>query len=90
MNQQMRRTVDFSALAVDKPLALRSANGPQSTTVAGGGRCAYLTLIEASTNLVDWERIGVAEPLADGAFEFGDPQAAKYPSRFYRVGVSTP
>jgi len=44
-------------------------------------------ILEASTNLVNWEMIGVAAPVADGQFEFEDSQAAKFPSRFYRVRV---
>jgi len=53
-------------------------------TARTGGPC----LIEASTNLVDWEMIGVAALRADGKFEFEDAQAARFSSRFYRVGVA--
>ncbi len=42
-------------------------------------------LLEASTNLVDWERIGVAVGRSDGTFEFEDPNAARFPNRFYRI-----
>jgi hypothetical protein len=41
--------------------------------------------IEASTNFVDWETIGVAARRADGAFEFEDVNAGRHPSRFYRI-----
>jgi hypothetical protein len=43
--------------------------------------------VEASTNLVDWERIGVAVRTGQGAFEFEDPDAARWPARFYRLVV---
>ena len=42
-------------------------------------------VVEASTNLVDWEMIGVAVDRGDGTFEFEDPNAARFPSRFYRL-----
>lgn len=41
--------------------------------------------VEASTNLMDWEFIGVAEARGDGTFLFEDPSAGKHPRRFYRV-----
>jgi hypothetical protein len=41
--------------------------------------------VEASTNLMDWEVIGVAEARGDGKFLFEDSFAGKHPRRFYRV-----
>jgi hypothetical protein len=43
--------------------------------------------VEASTNLVDWERIGVAVQTGPGVFEFEDPAAARLPARFYRLVI---
>ena len=42
-------------------------------------------LVEASTDLVHWEKIGVAREKDDGTFAFDDPNAAKFPNRFYRI-----
>ena len=42
-------------------------------------------IVEASTNLVDWEAVGVATVNEDGSFEFEDADAAKHQCRFYRV-----
>lgn len=42
-------------------------------------------IVQASTNLMDWETIGVATVNTDGSFEFEDPEAANHPHRFYRV-----
>jgi hypothetical protein len=65
------------------------------TTSAG-----RLHAIEASTNLLDWEVIGVATERADytfsqvpgtndaspvTTFDFADPNASAFPQRFYRV-----
>jgi hypothetical protein len=41
--------------------------------------------VEASTNLTDWEIIGVAEARGDGTFFFEDPSAGNHARRFYRV-----
>jgi tetratricopeptide (TPR) repeat protein len=41
--------------------------------------------IEASTNLVDWTKIGSARPDADGVVTFDVPQSNEHPTRFYRV-----
>jgi hypothetical protein len=44
-------------------------------------------VIEASTNLVDWEAIGVAleDEQQSGDFSFEDDQSDKLPARYYRV-----
>ncbi len=42
-------------------------------------------LIEASTNMLDWKTIGVANECGPGEFEFEDPDAAHLPARFYRI-----
>jgi len=46
-----------------------------------------LHVMEASSNLSDWEMIGVGSVLGDGSYEFEDKQAARFGQRFYRVRV---
>jgi hypothetical protein len=41
--------------------------------------------VQASTNLVHWETVGLARVQKDGSYEFEGRQAAKHPRRFYRV-----
>ena len=52
-------------------------------TLRGETNVGYL--IEASTNLVGWEKIGVATHPQSGEFEFEDRSVSPY--RFYRVTV---
>ena len=42
-------------------------------------------LVEASTDLVTWETIGLAEDQGGGTFAFADADAAKFPCRYYRI-----
>ena len=42
-------------------------------------------LVEASTDLVNWEKIGNATQLPDGTYQFVDVGSGKYTSRFYRI-----
>ena len=42
-------------------------------------------LVEASTDLLHWEQIGVARDCGVDGFEFEDSQAARLPQRFYRI-----
>jgi hypothetical protein len=44
-------------------------------------------IIEASTDLVHWQMIGVAKVQSDGTFDFGDESATRMSGRFYRVTV---
>jgi hypothetical protein len=50
-----------------------------------GAARGAVCIVEASTNLVDWEMIGVATDQGAGTFTFEDPNAARFPNRFYRV-----
>ena len=52
------------------------------------GPAGRVYLLEASTNLVDWEAVGVGTGQADGSFAFDDPDAATLSNRFYRVRVA--
>jgi hypothetical protein len=49
------------------------------------GTTGRVQIVEASTNLVDWETIGVAADQGDASFEFEDANASKFPGRFYRI-----
>ena len=42
-------------------------------------------IIEASTNLLDWQMIGVAKDQGDGTCGFDDPNAMRMSGRFYRI-----
>ena len=46
-------------------------------------------VIEASTNLVDWEAIGVAMESKGntGDYTFEDDQPIEFPTRYYRVAT---
>ena len=61
----------------------RQANGRLQLQIEGAAN--QVCLIEASTNLVDWQAIGTTTLSADGTFEFEDPDAANHPRRFYRL-----
>jgi len=64
----------------------RQANGHVRVKFAGIPGHAHL--IQTSTNLVDWETVGVGTEVADGVFEFEDSNAAHYSTRFYRTAQS--
>ena len=61
----------------------RQADGKMLMQFTGVPGEVYV--IEASTNLVDWEVIDVPVDMGNGAFEFEDQDSANFPARFYRV-----
>jgi hypothetical protein len=64
-------------------LAVTMIDGQPHLEFSGNDARTYV--MEASTNLVDWDVIGVAEPSGTGEYDFQDGQANDFPARFYRV-----
>lgn len=61
----------------------RHPNGKMQMKIKGEAGKSYM--LEASTNLVDWEAICVVHPDEDEDYEFEDKGAAHLPCRFYRL-----
>lgn len=59
-------------------------NGAFQLTISGPLNPAYPTIIQASTNLVNWVDLYTNTP----PFTYTDPAATNYPLRFYRAVVS--
>ena len=79
---------DFATSPSDRPHGkfapiLRQPNGHARLQFSAEPGPTYL--LQASTNLVEWELIGVAMDRGDGTFEFEDVNASRFPNRFYRV-----
>jgi hypothetical protein len=62
---------------------LRHEHGKLHLEFPGSRGQGYL--IEASSDLVHWEKIGVAKDRQDDTFEFEDAKSGQAPVRFYRV-----
>jgi hypothetical protein len=62
---------------------VRQANG--KTRMQFEGAAAKLYIIEASADLVNWEKIGVATEKDMGTFEFEDTKSGTISTRFYRI-----
>jgi hypothetical protein len=65
--------------------AAAQANGKMHLNFSGVHQQIYI--IEASTNMVDWQMIGVAQDQGDGTFDFDDADAPRMSARFYRIIV---
>ena len=65
--------------------AARQANG--KTRLHFSAPPGFVYILEASTNLVDWEKVGVATPDGSDEFEVEDLAGPQMPARFYRLVV---
>jgi hypothetical protein len=61
----------------------RKANGRFRIEFSGTPGATHI--IAASSNLANWELVGVAQASGDGVFEFEDANSAEQPARFYKV-----
>jgi hypothetical protein len=62
-----------------------SVDGAFELNFTGSSNAAYSAF--ASTNLIDWERLGAAPHLSNGWFQFLDLGATNWPQRYYRAGA---
>jgi hypothetical protein len=85
--QQVINAVESGASsgAIRLVAAQRPASGKVQIRFSGGTGRTHI--VEASTNLQDWELIGAAREENQGQFQFEDPNSAAIQSRFYRVRV---
>jgi sugar lactone lactonase YvrE len=49
------------------------------------GTFPFTAQIQSSTNLIDWQSIGVPQPAAGGEFVFEDVEPTSLPARYYRL-----
>lgn len=61
----------------------RQVGGNMQLQFSGAAGATYT--VEASTDLVHWEKIGEATQQTDGTFEFEDNDSGRFSSRFYRI-----
>lgn len=66
-----------------RPIPAQLSNGKFQLNFNGPHGRTYF--IEASTNLLTWEIIGVARAAGQHRFDFEDVRAVQFPRRFYRV-----
>ena len=66
-------------------ITLVSPQGAGKMRVKGEAAPGARYVVEASTNLADWEMIGVATEAEAGVFEFEDHSATPASVRFYRL-----
>jgi len=84
--QNIINTLSAGGAASHKALkAAAQANGKLHLNFSGIHQQTYI--IEASTNLVDWQMIGVANDNGDGTFDFDDAVSTQIPARYYRVVI---
>ena len=84
MSQASRCIAGGHALA-DVTIAAISHQGNGKAHLKIKGITGRVHVVEASTNMVDWVRVGVATRTADGTYEFDESQLPDAGMRFYRI-----
>ena len=62
-----------------------TTNGAFLLSFTGASNVTYRVWV--STNLLNWEPLGLAQPISNGWFRFLDLNATNDPLRFYRAGA---
>ncbi len=85
--RQILNVVEHQARGAQPPVlsaVTRPPNG--AVTFSASGDAGRVFLLEASTNLVNWMKLGVTSN-GTGSVSFTDTNAAKHVSRFYRASI---
>jgi len=61
--------------------------GTNQGLITGAGSANATYIIQASTDLMNWQNIGTTTAGTNGVFEFEDVDVWNFPARFYRVSV---
>ncbi len=90
--RQAQQIVDVLSRGAANPSGRPHARFTGVSPLHGGGvhvqfssEPGRIHILEATTNLADWEMIGVAVDHGDGTFDFEDAHAARFANRFYRI-----
>jgi hypothetical protein len=80
-------TVMISAPSASSPnvLAITPSPGAITVTIQMAGIPGLVYQIEATTDLIHWDKIGESTAGPNGLFEFTDYDANLYPNRYYRA-----
>jgi arylsulfate sulfotransferase len=83
---QAQRIIDVIGQGPDlKPCHLRVHTRDSKPCLEFSGNVTRGYAVEASSDMVHWERLGAARPTQNGNFEFEDAHADEFQTRFYRV-----
>jgi hypothetical protein len=79
--------LDCSSVQPHGQIAKASHNQDGNALIEFSGPKGLIYIIEFSTNLVDWKKIGVARNIDSDEFQFEDANSSQTTTRFYRVVV---
>ena len=75
-------SASVNGVATNSRRVTRQSNG--KVLVQFSAKAGSIQIVAASTNVIDWELIGVAVDRG-GEFEFEDKNAERFPARYYRI-----
>jgi hypothetical protein len=82
-------TITLNVLPPEQPRILAEQPLPDGAfQLLFAGHSNTTWAVSGSTNLWDWQLLGLPTQLSPGLFEYTDPDAPQFPTRFYRVTLA--